>query len=38
MVQNFTATHPPDVAVSRNGLIIAEKHSFINHHTTLEPY
>ena len=37
MVQNFTAIHPPDGAVSHNGLIIAQKHSFTNHHTMLEP-
>ena len=29
---NFTATHSTDGVVSRNGLIIAEKHSSINHH------
>ena len=37
MVQNFTATHSTDGVVSRDGLIIAEKHSFTNHHTMLEP-
>ena len=36
-MQNFTAMHAPDGAVSHNGLIIAEKHSFTNHHTMLEP-
>ena len=36
MVQNFTATHSPDGAVSHNSLISAEKHSSTNH-TTFEP-